>query len=213
MDGSLFIFYDTETTGLSTATDEIVELGARVDLDGVHVPDATSESPRECFGALVRPARRAVPVAASNVHGLTMVQLVHAETFASVASEFYAWIESWLVRTARSRAILVAHNNFRYDMQILSRQTSECGYTVAAHIVFADTLPLLRELMPKPGRSFALLRLWKEWIATPAQPEPTGAAHRVASDVDMLISVARHACVFTHGTFMQRLHEHACAAP
>lgn len=98
-----FVIFDTETTGLDPARDEIVQIGAVRALNGRLVSGET-------FETLVDPGRP-IPAVASRVHGITdeMVSGKLSPRTAVAAFDFFSRGE-----------ILVAHNA-PFDMALVSR--------------------------------------------------------------------------------------------
>ena len=105
-----FVIFDTETTGLDPARDEIVQIGAVRALNGRLVEGET-------FETLVDPGRP-IPAVASRVHGITdaMVAGKLSPRTAVVAFEFYARGET-----------LVAHNA-PFDMALLARHARDGAF-------------------------------------------------------------------------------------
>jgi len=94
-----FVAFDFETTGLSPASDRVVEIGAlafRASRDGgtwKPVPDGAYET-------LVNPGRP-IPPEVSALHGIDDLTVSSAPSFAEAASAFLPFIEG---------SILIAHN-------------------------------------------------------------------------------------------------------
>ncbi len=104
-----YVVFDTETTGLDTRTDAVVQIaGVRV------LRDRWVRG--EVFDSLVAPGR-AIPEASSRVHGITDAMVRDAPGFAAVAAGFAAFAEG---------AVLVAHHA-EFDMAFLRRIESEGG--------------------------------------------------------------------------------------
>ena len=147
--------YDLETTGLDTASCEVVQLA---------IVCVNSRKNAE-FSRLIYP-RGAIDEGASNVHGWTKEKLwTHgAVTFA----EAWAECEGWLDDTFNATRPLVwaAHNGQRFDRRVLERMIQEeTGSSSAAfsglRARHVDTLQLARATCPGrvgPG-SYTLGRL------------------------------------------------------
>lgn len=117
-----FVVFDTETTGLDPARDEIVQLGAVRVLNGRIV---TSES----FETLVDPGRP-IPGTAARVHGITASTVTGAPDPATAVAAFH--------RFARAET-LVAHNA-PFDMAFLARHARRGGFDFDAPVL--DTVLL-----------------------------------------------------------------------
>lgn len=98
------IILDTETTGLSTSSDQIIEICISVN-DAVKV-------------WRVRPTI-AIPPAAAAVHGITDADVAHCPPFATVAPE---------IVTIVSAADVVVGFNLRFDLDILAAELARAGY-------------------------------------------------------------------------------------
>ncbi len=132
--GPEFVAFDLETTGLSPASDRIVEIGA-VRFDG---------SGRELgvFERLVNPLRPS-GASARAVHGISDEELAGAETAAVVLPEFVAFLGD------PARATLLAHNA-SFDAGFLGRELARLGLPMPGHAV-VDTLALARRRWPSLG--------------------------------------------------------------
>jgi len=107
-----FVIFDTETTGLDPARDEIVQIGGVRALNGRLVAGET-------FETLVDPGRP-IPAVASRVHGITdaMVDGKLSPRTAVAAFEFFARGD-----------VLVAHNA-PFDMALLARHARPGAFDV-----------------------------------------------------------------------------------
>lgn len=118
----MFLFFDTETTGLPTkgqyrnpkhpSTPKLVELAALLcDSDGNEL---------DSLAAIIKPYGFTIPLAASNVHGIT------TERAEAEGADLQFITESFLNLVERSEK-LVAHNA-AYDQLILDRVMLDLSY-------------------------------------------------------------------------------------
>lgn len=123
-----FIAFDVETTGLSAATDRIVEIGAVLFANGV---------PVKSFGTLVNP-KTGIAASASNVNHITNAMLADAP----LENEVYSQLIKFLSEALNGNIIMCAHNA-RFDFDFLCNTLSRLGYN--ANIRYVDTLSLSRK--------------------------------------------------------------------
>lgn len=102
----VYVVFDTETTGLDPAKDEIVQLAAVRMVNARIVPD-------EVYETLVDP-ERAIPAASTRVHGVSDDMVQGAPRIDAVGRAFHHFAED---------AVLVAHNA-PFDMAFLARHES-----------------------------------------------------------------------------------------
>jgi DNA polymerase-3 subunit epsilon len=120
------VVFDTETTGLSSESDRVVEIGC-VELEDLLPTGRT-------FHVHINP-QRDVPAGAVKVHGLTYDFLKTKPTFRRVASKFLDFIQG---------ARLVAHNA-SFDTRMINAELSRLGLPPLENEII-DTLPLVRKL-------------------------------------------------------------------
>ncbi len=126
------VVYDTETTGLDLAKDEIIQLSAiKIGANGEIV---------DALDILIEPN---VPIAedAQKTHGFTLEYLrAHGAITAREGLEkFSEFVKG---------SVLVGHNNFGYDKPLLSRQLSEQSLPPLSIVAEYDTLPLAKQFYP-----------------------------------------------------------------
>ena len=103
------VVFDTETTGLETTTDEVVQIGAVRVLNGRMVRG-------EAFETLVDPGRP-IPSASTRVHGIDDAAVRGAPSIADAGRAFHRFCEG---------AVLVAHNA-PFDLAFLHRHRGAIG--------------------------------------------------------------------------------------
>jgi len=131
------IFYDTETTGIRVTEDRIVEIAAF---------DPTS---KRTFCAFVNPGVP-IPPDASRVHHITDEMVKDAPSFAEVGRNF--------IEFCGQDAILIAHNNDNFDVQILRNELNRHGVAMPEWR-YIDTLKWARRYRPDlPRHSLQFLR-------------------------------------------------------
>ncbi|HRD55270.1 MAG TPA: DUF3820 family protein [Parachlamydiaceae bacterium] len=117
------IYYDTETTGIKTDKDRIVEIAAY---------DPVNE---RTFEKLVNPGCP-IPHEASSVHHITDEMVKESPSFAEVAKEFIEFCEGDIV--------LIAHNNDNFDLPILRSEFTRHSVLMPDHWKFLDSLKWAR---------------------------------------------------------------------
>jgi DNA polymerase-3 subunit epsilon len=103
------VVFDSETTGLDTARDHVVQIGAVRVLNGRMVEG-------EAFETLVDPGRP-IPAASTRVHGIDDAAVAGAPTIGEAGRAFHRFCEG---------AVLVAHNA-PFDLAFLHRHREEIG--------------------------------------------------------------------------------------
>ncbi len=104
-----YVVFDTETTGLTPSSDEIVQIAAVRVVNGRRVR-------REVFDTLVDP-QRPIPASSTEVHGITEEMVKGAPTIADAGKRFHDFARG---------AVLVAHNA-PFDMEFLRRHEKNIG--------------------------------------------------------------------------------------
>lgn len=131
------IYYDTETTGLRSETDRIVEIAA---YDPI-------EDRKYC--SFVNP-KIPIPKEASAIHGITDDMVANSGTFETIGLEFFAF--------CGENAVLIAHNNDQFDKFFL-QQESKRANIVHPDYKMIDTLKWSRKYRSDlPRHSLQFLR-------------------------------------------------------
>lgn len=188
----LLVYIDLETTGLSLATDEIVEIGA------------LAEDSRAAFSTVIRPVK--MP-ADAGVHGISPAELVGGPTFPDAFDRLVAFLvrlaasatshgdssssdESWpeppRLRSSAPRILLAAHNGIRFDFGFIASMCwrSNMPWPVLGDWLYVDTLDVLRAA----DTSGACAKLQCQRISRGVLE---AAAHRALDDCVVLASVMR----------------------
>lgn len=122
--GSIFDFtiFDLETTGLSTSTDEIVELCF------------LNRNSNKLFTSLVY-TEVEIPAKVSTINGITNNKLRNAPKFSEIENS---------IKNNFSNTIFVGHNCHSFDSQFLLR----ANYNLFSNNLFLDTKILARIVLP-----------------------------------------------------------------
>lgn len=133
------IIFDTETTGLDSRDDRVIELG------GVELVNRFPTG--KTFHKYINPMGRAIHPDAQAVHGISVADLAGKPTFLEIADEFLAFIDG---------AKLVAHNA-NFDIGFLNVEFGRLGHPVIDPGVVVDTLALARRKHPMGPNSLDAL--------------------------------------------------------
>lgn len=133
------IVFDTETTGLSAATDRVIEIGC-VELENRFPTGRT-------FHVYINPDGVPIHPDAQAVHGITMEMLADKPVFAGILDEFLAFIDG---------ATLVAHNA-GFDMAFINAELARHGQPAVDPARVVDTLALARRKHPMGPNSLDAL--------------------------------------------------------
>ena len=124
----VYTVFDTETTGLDPAQDEIIQIGAARILNGKLLH-------QECFEQLVDP-RRTISRASIPIHGITPDMVQGQPTIDQVLPAFHVFAQD---------TVLVAHNA-AFDMRFLQLKERATGVVFAQPVL--DTLLLSAVIHP-----------------------------------------------------------------
>lgn len=105
-----YLFFDTETTGVSKTKDRIVSLSCFKTKDFLEITDRRN--------ILINPTIP-IPKEASDVHGITDEMVKGRPPFASFAKHIHAYF---------SDCVLCGYNSDSFDVVILSEEFNRCGY-------------------------------------------------------------------------------------
>lgn len=109
LSAACFVAFDTETTGLSPKTDDVIQLGAVRILNGRIVEG-------EFLDCYVNPGRP-IPSASTKIHGIRDADVADAPHFDTIGRTFHAFCRN---------AVIVAHNA-PFDMGFLRRHEAQMG--------------------------------------------------------------------------------------
>ncbi|TGQ74591.1 MAG: DNA polymerase III subunit epsilon [Mesorhizobium sp.] len=133
------IIFDTETTGLDSRDDRVIELG------GVELVNRFPTG--RTFHHYINPQGRAIHAEAQAVHGISAADLAGKPTFAEI-------VEEWLGFTEGAK--LVAHNA-TFDIGFLNVEFGRLGHPVIDNGRVVDTLALARRKHPMGPNSLDAL--------------------------------------------------------
>ena len=133
------IVFDTETTGLDSAEDRIIELGA-VELENRFPTGRT-------FHAYINPQGRRVHPEAMAIHGISDADLADKPAFQAIADEFIAFIDG---------ARLIAHNA-GFDIGFMNAEFARLGLDPVDPARVIDTLAVARRKHPMGPNSLDAL--------------------------------------------------------
>lgn len=175
-----YVVFDTETTGLDPARDDIVQIAAVRIVNGRRVEG-------EVFDTLVNPGRP-IPARSTAVHGITEAMVAGAPDIAAVTRRFHAFARG---------AVLVAHNA-PFDMALLRRAEAATGL-VFDHPVL-DTV-LLSAVVFGQHQTHTLDELTQRLAVTiPEEARHTALGDSIAT-ADAFLKLIGMAQGQGHGTF------------
>lgn len=132
------VLLDTETTGLSSVSDKIIEI-ACIEIDD-HIPTGKN------FHFFLNPEME-ISQGAYDTHGISREFLVDKPKFKDVANDFLKFIEN---------KKLVIHNA-EFDMAFLNKELKEAGKSAIKADLIIDTLNIAREKFPGAQNSLDAL--------------------------------------------------------
>ena len=132
------VLLDTETTGLSSVSDKIIEI-ACIEIDD-HIPTGKN------FHFFLNPEME-ISQGAYDTHGISREFLVDKPKFKDVANDFLKFVEN---------KKLVIHNA-EFDMAFLNKELKEAGKSVIKSDLIIDTLNIAREKFPGAQNSLDAL--------------------------------------------------------
>jgi DNA polymerase-3 subunit epsilon len=154
------IYFDTETTGVRPDKDRIVEIAA-------YDPESDAS-----FVQLVNPGCP-IPPDSTAITGITDAMVQEAAPFAVVGQAF--------IDFCGPDAVLIAHNNERFDRPFIDNEATRSSLTLPAW-KYVDTLKWSRRYRPDlPGHSLQALR--------EAYGIAANQAHRALDDVKVLFQI------------------------
>jgi len=157
------IYYDTETTGVRSDKDRIIEIAA-------FDPENNLS-----FARLINP-EMAIPKEATAIHKITDEMVKEAPTFHTVGAEFSDFCQGAVV--------LIAHNNDSFDKLFLENEYMRTGLELPK-FPFIDSLKWSRKYRSDLPRH--TLQFLREVYGI-----PSNQAHRALDDVMVLYQVFSH---------------------
>ncbi len=154
------IYYDTETTGVRSDQDKIIEIAAYNSLT------------KETFSHLINPDVP-IPKEATQIHQITDEMVQNAPSFKEIGQAF--------IDFCGPQAILIAHNNDSFDLPFLKSEMQRHGLELPPWPAI-DSLKWSRKYRPDlPRHSLQHLR--------EVYGIPSNQAHRALNDVMVLYQV------------------------
>ena len=124
-----YVIFDLETTGISSAADEVIEISA-VKVKGGRVVEE--------FSTLVNPGRP-IPFATSQVNGITDDMVKNSPCFEQAFAAFLEFV---------GNEVLVGHNIHNFDMKFLYRDAGRFWNQTLTND-YVDTLQMARVCLPQ----------------------------------------------------------------
>jgi DNA polymerase III epsilon subunit-like protein len=144
----VFIYFDTETTGLQSNSDQVIELAAIVDSHQIEsLPDECRQL-QSVFQTLIKPQCE-ITDGAYQVHRISEQMLESAPSFADAYGNFLNWVQQWRDRSQRD-VLLVAYGA-SFDVSMLLNNNQRCSGVNAKlmpleRVRFACMLTAVRDL-------------------------------------------------------------------
>ncbi|MFV0529784.1 MAG: exonuclease domain-containing protein [Lachnospiraceae bacterium] len=153
-----YVVFDLETTGISVAKDEIIEIAA-VKVKGHKIVDT--------FSTFVNPGRP-IPSQATRVNGITDAMVAGAPTIEKGVSDFLRFAEKF---------VLVGHNIRSFDLKFIYQAANQL-LNLSVDNDYVDTLPMARSSLPQ-------LTSYKLGVISEFFHIDTQGAHRALNDCMM----------------------------
>ncbi len=132
LDGERVLAFDLETTGISTNSDKIVQIA---------LIGSSSDGDEISYETLINP-RRAIPLQASEVHGIYDSDVRTLDDFSKFADEVFELIEG---------SVIVGHNVRQFDLPLLNNEFRRLGKLPPSPKAVMDTLEVVRRIkIPRP---------------------------------------------------------------
>jgi DNA polymerase III subunit epsilon len=155
------IFFDTETTGVNSERDRIIEIAAYDPYN------------KKSFEALIYPGMP-IPRDTTLIHGITDEMVKDAHNFAKVGKDFADF--------CAGDAALIAHNNDAFDLPFLRAEFGRSSLEIPSQWLFIDSLKWARRYRKDlPRHSLQYLRQ--------SYGIKENKAHRALNDVMVLYEV------------------------
>jgi DNA polymerase-3 subunit epsilon len=133
------IVFDTETTGLDSRADRVIEIG------GVELVNRFPTG--RSFHVFINPQGREVHPEALAVHGISNADLADKPFFDAIAPQFLEFIDG---------ARLVAHNA-HFDLGFINAEFERCGHPLIETHRIVDTLAIAKRKHPMGPNSLDAL--------------------------------------------------------
>lgn len=133
-----FAVFDTETTGLSTSKDEIIQIGCSI----INEKGEKQHADYEMFATLVY-SERPISPSATKIHNIKNEDLKDQPLFKVVIGQMIEFVKKY--NKTNQQVVLVAYNGHAFDFKILGRQLDEnkINYTDLFNFVL-DPLEIIK---------------------------------------------------------------------